>query len=110
MNKQQIIELIKRIAIEYGIDPDRAVQVAVKESSLNPDCVHKNKDRRKTTDRGLYQINDFWHAEVPDKCCFDAECATRFFCKMAKAGRATEWYGAENIFWVYNEEKQKVLI
>ncbi len=110
MNKQQITDLIKSIAGEYGINPDKAVQVAVNESSLDPNCVHKNSDRRKTIDRGLYQINNFWHAEISDKCCFDPECATRFFCKMAKAGRATEWYGAENVFWVYGTNKNKVLI
>jgi len=99
MTKLQVKELIKRIAIEYGVDPDKAVKVAEKESSLNPNCVHKNNDRRKTTDRGLFQINSFWHSEIPDKCCYNPECATRFFCKRVKQGFAKEWYGARGIFY-----------
>jgi hypothetical protein len=79
------------------------------ESSLDPNCRSRNKDKRKTLDRGLWQINDYWHSEIPDKCCYDPECSTRFFCKQVKAGKATEWYGAENIFWVWKNGK-KVLI
>lgn len=109
LEKEQMKDLIRRIAIEYKVDPEKAIQVAINESSLNPKATNRNKDKRKTLDRGLYMINSYWHAEIPDNCCYDPECSTRFFCKRVKQGYATDWFGAENVMWIYKNGK-KVLI
>lgn len=93
-------ELITRIAIEYGIDVDKAIKVAENESGLNPNAINdKNNYPAGSRDRGLYQWNDYWNPQITDKCAFDPECATREFCKAIKAGRAKEWVGAKGIFY-----------
>merc|ERR1711976_466591 len=51
-----------------------AVAVALAESSGNCGAVHHNSDSHSTTDRGLWQINDYWHPECSDSCAYDCNC------------------------------------
>jgi lysozyme-like protein/carbohydrate binding protein with CBM5/12 domain len=49
---------------------------------INTDC---------SVDRGLWQINGFWHSEVSDACAFDPACAARST-RTIQANRGwTEW-------------------
>jgi hypothetical protein len=87
--KETIEEMIRRIAAEEGVDPDLAVRVALCESGLDPKAKNVNKDG--TTDRGLYQWNDFWHPQVSDEEAYDPEKATRLFCRAVKKGHLSWW-------------------
>ena len=42
----------------YGVDPTLLQAIAIQESSLNPNAINKNKNR--TYDIGIMQINSFW--------------------------------------------------
>lgn len=44
----------------YNIDPWLLFAVAKVESSFNSNAINKNKDKRKSTDVGMMQINTFW--------------------------------------------------
>lgn len=87
--RAEIEQMIRRMANEYGIDPDLAVRVAVCESSLNPSA--RNVNRAGSVDRGLFQINNRYHPHITDEVADDPEQATRFFCENVKAGRLWLW-------------------
>ncbi|WP_220199441.1 transglycosylase SLT domain-containing protein [Ktedonospora formicarum] len=57
----------------HGLDV--IVAIAHAESSLNPKNCNVNSDSRRTLDRGILQINNYWHSEVTDACAFDPQCA-----------------------------------
>lgn len=86
---REIEALIRRMATEYGVDPDLAVRVAVCESSLNPRA--RNVNRAGSVDRGLYQINNRYHPHITDEMADDPIQAIQFFCENAKAGRLWLW-------------------
>lgn len=94
--KQEIIELIQKVARAEGVDPDLAVRVATCESGLNPYAVNKNTNG--TTDRGLYQWNDYWHPEITDEMAFNPYYATLHFCRAVKAGNLS-WWNASKSCW-----------
>lgn len=37
-------------------------------------------------DRGPFQINDYWHAEIPDSCAFDLACSAQAVYKISDGG------------------------
>merc|ERR1712039_780611 len=51
-----------------------AVAVALAESSGNCDAKNFNTDSHHSEDRGLWQINNYWHKEVSDSCAFNCKC------------------------------------
>ena len=90
-------QIIRWVAKEEGVDPDLAVRAARCENSrLDPKAVNINKDGSK--DRGLYQINSKWHAEITDEQAFDPVFSTRFFCKAVKEGHL-DWWDASRSCW-----------
>lgn len=89
-------EIIRKIAIQEGVDPDLAVRVAKCESNLDHKAVNINKDGSR--DRGLFQINDKYHPEVSDEAAFNPITATQFFCKSVKAGHL-DWWNATKTCW-----------
>jgi len=91
-----IEEIIRIIAKEESVDPDLAVRVAKCESGLNPAATNTNLNG--TIDRGLYQWNTKWHPEISDEVAFDAEKATRAFCKAFKEGHL-DWWNATKECW-----------
>ena len=96
--KQEMRDLITRIAIEERVDATLACKVAEAESGLNPRAILRNKDLHKSTDRGLFQFNSKWYAHITDECAFNPECAARAFCKAVKNGRLKDWrYSAK--YW-----------
>ena len=58
-------------------DTRLAAAVAGAESSGNPANFLVNTDQWRSVDRGLWQINNHWHAEVSDDCAFRALCNAR---------------------------------
>ncbi|MFI7600348.1 carbohydrate-binding protein [Actinoplanes sp. NPDC049681] len=72
-----------------GQDWTISVAVALAESAgwtrarlINTDC---------SVDRGLWQINSFWHGEVSDSCAFSPSCAANATHTIWAARGWTEW-------------------
>jgi len=87
--KEEITEIITRIAKEEGVDPALAIRVAKCESLLDPNARGKNADG--SIDRGLFQINNKYHPTITDDDAFDPEKSARFFCKAVKSGNIGWW-------------------
>ncbi|MEV4871414.1 hypothetical protein [Streptomyces syringium] len=65
-----------------------AVAVALAESSCNPSAFNRTGNTPNTsTDRGLWQINDHWHAEVDDACAYDAQCNANQAYRISNQGK-----------------------
>jgi len=82
-------EIIKRVCAEETVDAGLALRVAKCESNLNSSATNTNKDG--SIDRGLFQINSKWHPEITAEQAFNAEFATRFFCRQFKKGLISDW-------------------
>ena len=63
-----------------------AVAVALAESSGRTDATNFNHDSHHSEDRGLWQINSYWHPEVSSSCAFDASCNARSAKTIAHGG------------------------
>jgi hypothetical protein len=82
-----IVETIKRVAKEEGVDPNLLIAIAKCESSLRPGA----RGRVDKRDRGLYQISSLHNPEVSDECAFDVECSTRWVARQIKSGNLWKW-------------------
>lgn len=89
-------QIIRMVCREQQVDPDLAVAVAKCESALNPKA--RNINSPTSIDRGLYQINNFYHPEVTDAQADDPIFATTFFCKAFLNGNL-EWWKASKKCW-----------
>jgi len=70
-------DLCARVATAAGFSRTvavTAVAVAMAESACNPSASSSNNDSYHSKDRGLWQINSYWHPEVSDTCAYDARC------------------------------------
>ena len=74
LSVQELLALVQ--AAGPGGDHQTAVAIALAESGGDPGAELTNNDQWSSRDRGLFQINDHWHAEVSDACAFDAACNT----------------------------------
>ena len=88
--------IIKMVCEEEKVDPDLAIRVAKCESSLNPKA--RNINSPTSIDRGLFQINNYYHPEVTDAQADDPIFATRFFCKAFLNGNL-DWWKASKTCW-----------
>ncbi|MER6100747.1 transglycosylase SLT domain-containing protein, partial [Streptomyces sp. NPDC001728] len=66
-----------------------AVAVALAESSCNPSAYNVTNNTPPSTDRGLWQINDYWHPEVNDACAYDPQCNANAAFAISSGG--TNW-------------------
>jgi len=69
-----------------------AVAVATAESSLNCEAYNVNPAKNgkpQTIDRGLFQINSFYHADVDRECAYDCVCNVREALRISRKG--TNW-------------------
>ena len=99
LEKLKIKEMIKRVAKEYGIREEIAIGVARCESNFNPKATNKRGNHPSySIDRGLYQINSYWHSEVKDIQAFDSEFSIRFFCQAVKDGHL-DWWNSSKRCW-----------
>jgi len=94
--KDEVKELIQRVAEVEEVDIDLALNVAFCESSYNPLAVGINVNG--TMDRGLYQWNNYWHPEITDEMAFDPYTATKEFCKAVKNGNLS-WWNSSKFCW-----------
>jgi hypothetical protein len=83
---------LRQLTRELGFrKPKVAAAIAMAESSGDPLARGENRKPR-STDRGLFQINDRWHPEVTDKCAYDARCNAEAAYEISKGGRDwTPW-------------------
>ncbi|GAB1510924.1 FG-GAP-like repeat-containing protein [Actinophytocola sp. KF-1] len=63
-----------------------AVAVAMAESGCDPKATGYNDGPPASVDRGLWQINDYWHDEVTDACAYDAACNARAAYRISDGG------------------------
>merc|ERR1719473_1153278 len=63
-----------------------AVSVAMAESGLNTQARNVNTDSHHSVDRGLWQINNYWHPEISDSCAYDAGCNAKAALKISSGG------------------------
>lgn len=74
-----------------------AIAVAKAESGFNTTNRSKNTDSRKTTDRGLFQFNSYWHSEISDACADDPKCSAEKAYFITGGGRNwTPWSAYKN--------------
>lgn len=102
IQKTRMEIIIRKAAQKEGLSKQQeniAVAVARCESELNPKATNKIGNHPSTsTDRGLYQWNDYWHKEISDECAFNPECATKAFCRAVKDGHLN-WWNASRECW-----------
>lgn len=61
-----------------GPDLVTAVAIEMAESGLDPQARNGPGDNTPPSiDRGIWQINGYWHSEVSDGCAFDPACASK---------------------------------
>lgn len=92
---------LARLVMRYGFpDPVLAVAIILAESGGDPGAVNTKGNSPPSRDRGLWQINDFWHGPnvkpptvpVTDAEAFDPDLATRAAFKISNRGtNFTQW-------------------
>jgi len=86
--QERIIMILNEIARQENYDnPELVIAIAKAESRLNPDIRGESDNR----DRGLFQINSYFNADVTDECAFDPVCSTKWVIGELKAGHAWKW-------------------
>lgn len=86
-----------------GQSQQTVVAIAIAESGLNTNAMN-SQGNNAGVDRGVLQINSYWHSEVSDACAFDPGCAF-------KAGYKISSNGTNFHPWAtYNEGKETQFI
>lgn len=85
MTIQEIIQLVKSVGFSESNAPIIAA-IAMAESGGNPLAKGVNKDG--SIDRGLFQINNKWHSEVPDSCAYNPKCAAKAAYQISNGGKS----------------------
>lgn len=90
---EPIRDMILRISEEEGFQwPDYLLRLANCESRLDPYAVNEHNNKPSNSrDRGLFQINSYFHYEITDEQAFDPEFSIRWTMDMINAGRQHEW-------------------
>lgn len=69
-----------------------AVAVGMAESKGDPKARGVNKDKHKSVDRGLWQINDYWHKEVSDEEAYNPATNAQHAFRISGGGKNwTPW-------------------
>ena len=87
------IDQVAQIAYNAGFRGDGLVKVIAigwAESSFIPDNFNIHDNIPPSRDRGLWEINDFYHKEVSDACAYDPACAAGQVYQISKGG--TDWH------------------
>ncbi len=84
----------EEIKYVFGDNWNVAYAVMMSEGGGDPKAFNQNSDSRRTHDRGLFQLNSFWHKEVLDGCAYDIKCNIKEAYRISKGGTDWgEWYG-----------------
>ncbi len=79
-------EIINQSQI-YNLNVDMMLWVSYCESQFNPSV----RGRVDSRDRGLWQINSYYHPEVSDECAFDYKCSTEWSAWWISQGHGNQW-------------------
>jgi hypothetical protein len=83
LTRAQITDLVRTYGCpEYAVTT--AVAVALAESGGDSRATNAAGNTPPSTDRGLWQINSYWHPEVSDDCAFDPWCATSHAAEISR--------------------------
>lgn len=90
---ETVEERIRRVAAEQNFRwSDYLIKLACCEGLMSPETENtKGNYPVGSIDRGLYGINNYWHAEVNDECAKDIQCSTEWVIQKINAGYQTEW-------------------
>ena len=94
-------QAVARLVVNAGIAcvGDRvavAVAVAKAESGFRPG-ISNTAGNAHGVDRGLWQINSYWHPEVSRACAFSASCNARAAANISNHGRSwSQWWTYKN--------------
>lgn len=87
--EQQIRAIAKREAFPYV---EYAIDLTWCESTHDPNASNtKGNYPPGSIDRGIWQINDYWHPEVSDQCAYDIECSSVWSMNHIVNGHQEEW-------------------
>lgn len=76
--QQDIEQQIRHIADDMNFPwPDYAIRLTYCESRHDP-LATNTEGNSAGTDRGLWQINSYYHPDVSDECAYDVDCSTRW--------------------------------
>ena len=92
--EMSVVELIDVISKEEGHHEwsQYIKKLSFCESRLDPNATNSEGNTPAySKDRGLLQINDYWHPSVSDECAYNPSCAIRYTIKMIEEGRQSEW-------------------
>jgi len=67
---------LKKTIEEAGISWDEASKVIQCESGGDPNAHAVNWDNKAGVDRGIWQLNSYYHPEISNECSYDYKCAT----------------------------------
>ena len=95
---------IRTIAKQYEFKWENyLVNLACCEGLLKTDTINdKGNYPVGSRDRGLYGINDYWHAEVSDEVAFDLRASTIWTINHINNGKQSEFICDKKIRGVYN--------
>jgi hypothetical protein len=83
---------IARLAQQAGFTGnDWVVSVAIAEAESSGWTHARLIDTDCSVDRGLWQINSYWHGEVSDACAFDPSCNANATHTIWASGGWTQW-------------------
>jgi Lysozyme like domain len=91
LTRQQVYDLARQVGLSQ-FDAATAGAICDAESGRNTAAVGENRNVSGNVisrDRGLWQINDFYHSDVSDACAFDATCNARAMARISSTG--TNW-------------------
>jgi peptidoglycan hydrolase-like protein with peptidoglycan-binding domain len=86
----QIAEIALNAGFPYPSGVVTAVAVALAESGGRPDATNEAGNHPPSTDRGLWQINSYWHPEVSDGEAFDPIQAAKETLRISNGGK--DWH------------------
>lgn len=106
--------IITQVGKSNDIEPELLLAIAVCEGGLsNPNITRQNTDTHKSTDRGVFQWNSYWDANITDAQAFDVVEATQFVCDAIKDGNLVLFWHLSEPCWstrISSEIKQKYAI
>lgn len=63
-----------------------AITMAETANTYDPKISNTTGNNPPSTDRGLREINSYWHPEVSDDCAYDAACSAKEMFRISKQG------------------------
>jgi len=93
IKEKTVEEIIYEAADNYGADRKEMYCLAYAESNLDPEATGYNQDAVRSIDRGLFQLNGYWHPEVTDAQAYDAEFSANWTAEKLAQGGHSAWYG-----------------